>query len=219
MKRNTYIILFVLILTVFLSNPILAKKLTLRSAGIGCRGSYWRMNDTPTELKVVSNWDRTVVDVGGGGGWLYFLSRMNERWLAEFSLGAVGEVEVTENHFDGEDVAGSVITPILFGARYELFSATNTNAFKPYLNFGGGPYWFHDYRAKSDYYDEAEVTVNTKLKSGAYAGGGVNFMLTSWLGINFDMRYHFINLNVKHPRSGFEYGLGLNVMWGNFQAR
>jgi hypothetical protein len=42
-------------------------------------------------------------------------------------------------------------------------------------------------------------------------------MLTSWFGINFDARYHFINFDVNDVRSGWEYGLGVIFAWGKYK--
>ena len=42
-------------------------------------------------------------------------------------------------------------------------------------------------------------------------------MMTSWFGFNFDARYHFINFDVNHEKSGWEYGLGVVFAWGKYK--
>lgn len=68
-----------------------------------------------------------------------------------------------------------------------------------------------------EYWDEEEVTINSKLKAGGYAGGGLDFMLTSWFGLNLDVKYHFVDFNSNSDFSGYEYGLGLQFMWGKYR--
>ena len=83
--------------------------------------------------------------------------------------------------------------------------------------FGGGPYFLTDIRVRETFYDE-EVNISTVLKPGVYAGGGLDFMLNSWFGLNFDVKYHVIDFDVSHEQTGFEYGLGIQFMWGRFRS-
>lgn len=188
-----------------------------RMAGIGVRGSYWKRDGIQTEYTVIHNLHETRLNMGSGGGWIYFFSRINENLFAEFSLGAVGEVESRTNFFQEEDTRVSAVTPILFGLRLNLLPLESRSALQPYLTGGVGPYWFHDVHVQeSSWGYEEEVTSSTRLKRGAYAGGGTNFWFTDWFGLNFDVRYHFINFENDHPESGFEYGLGAVFAWGNY---
>jgi len=191
----------------------------VRSAGIGVRGSYWKISDTGQKFTVKTNPNYTEANVGGGGGGIYFLSRMDRHWLAEVSLGAVGQVETRVAHRDGEDVHVSAVTPLLLGFRNDLFASRNQRPIQPYLSFGAGPYWFSEITSHEDFWEtETEATIHSKIKAGGYLGGGLNFMLSTWFGLNFDLKYHFIDFNVKHERSGIEYALGLVFLWGKFEG-
>lgn len=200
----------------FLVSVNLFAQREVKSTGIGVRGTYWKMTDDPTRISVSNYGDHTAVSTGSGGGYFYLLSRMNYNTLLELSIGAVGKVE-GESHYDAyNDVDVSAITPILLGVRFELLPPESQNSLKPYLSLGGGPYWLSKINA-TEGINEAEVMVDTRLRSGGYLGGGANFLLTDWFALNFDMRYHFIDFNVKHVNSGFEYGIGVSLMWGTYR--
>jgi len=203
------------ILFLFFSVNLFAKR-DVKSTGIGLRGTYWKLNNDPTRIIVSDHGNYSSVNTGGGGVWLYLLSRMNYNTLFELSLGAVGKVEEETNYYTQSDVDVFAVTPILLGMRFELFSPDNQSALQPYLSLGGGPYWFSTITVKERLYED-EVKIETELKRGGYLGGGVNFLLSDWFAINFDMKYHFINFNKNHENSGFEYGLGVNFMWGRFR--
>jgi outer membrane protein W len=135
----------------------------------------------------------------------------------EFSLGGVGRAETRELHYYGEDVEVDAVASALIGLRHDLFSIRNPGAMQPYLAFGGGPYWINEILVEDRAFGlDEEVTVKSKPKPGAYAGAGLNFMLSNWFGINFDVKYHFVDLNVNHDYSGWEYGFGVLVAWGRW---
>lgn len=217
MKRMSFILILIGLLSIISTKNSFAKNVA-RTAGIGIRGSYWKMKETNNSFKVYTNPGMTEVDIGSGGGYLYFLTRMNERWLAELSIGAMGRVETRVKTFDREKVDVSATAPILLGFRNEIFPFRNTPQIQPYLSFGAGPYWMSDIHVEDEYFGyEEEVTVRSKVKPGGYLGGGVNFMMSSWFGLNFDLKYHFIKFDVNHPNSGYEYGLGMVFMWGKYE--
>jgi opacity protein-like surface antigen len=211
---------------------IQAKQPVVRTTGVGFRGSYWNSNFTATDFNLYHDKYYSEVNIGGGGGWLSFYSRINSSWLAEISVGGIGRVEAEATVNDSQFVHVAVITPLVFGLRHELFSHNRNNGFQPYLSAGIGPYWFHDILTKQEYRDEwehdqrwqdddddkdVEVSATTKVFRGAYAGGGVNMALTSWMSLNFDVKYHFIDFDSKNKNSGYEFGLGLNFMWGRYR--
>jgi outer membrane protein W len=127
----------------------------------------------------------------------------------------VGSVKSETAQFSGENVEVTALTPVLLGLRHILFSVHNPSALQPYITLGAGPYWLHDVKVRDRYYED-EVTVKSKVKPGAYAGAGMDFMLASWVGLNFDVKYHFVDFNVNHDYSGFDYGLGFSFMWGRY---
>jgi hypothetical protein len=175
------------------------------------------MNNGPAQIIVTNYGDYRAVDVGNGGGWIFFFSRVDQQTFFEFSLGAVGSVKSETHHDFGEDIDVTAITPVLLGFRHNLFSYYSQSALQPYIAYGAGPYWLHDITVRERFYGD-EAIVRSKIKPGAYAGGGMNFMMASWFGLNFDVKYHFIDFNVNHDYSGFEYGLGFSFMWGRYKT-
>lgn len=196
------------------SNAAFAQK-EVRSSGISLRGTYWNMNNEPTRIRVGHYENESCVSTGGGGAWVTFFSRMNENLFLELTFGAAAAVEAQKSSMFEEKVDVAAITPILLGFRQELFSPGNQSTLRPYMAFGAGPYWVSDIVTVNTNFEE-EVSINTELIRGAYAGGGFNFMVSSWFGINFDMKYHFLDFNVNHELSGPEYGLGVTFMWGKY---
>jgi len=204
-----------------LSSASLVWSIEPKSTGIGFRGTYWKMTDNPELVSVSNHFGNTSVSVGSGGGWLYLFSRVNDYMFFELSLGAIGNVEETTtdyyNYYESDqNVDVFAVTPILLGLRYELLSAENQSGLRPYISLGGGPYWISTVNVtQSAFYEE--VTVLTEFNRGGYAGGGANFMLTNWLGVNIDMKYHFIDFNKNNKYSGYEWGFGFCVMWGDYK--
>ena len=216
MKPKTLIsVAVVIVITLMMSISNTFAQREVKSTGIGVRGSYWRMNNEPTQV-VVSSSGENVVNIGGAGGWLNLYSRVNNYLLLEFSIGAIGKVEDATTTYTNNEVEAFAITPLLLGFRLGILSPKNQSSLHPYISFGGGPYWVSNLNVK-ERLDEEEVNIHTNLFRGAYAGGGFNFLLSDWIAVNFDLRYHFIDFNVNHEHSGLEYGLGINIMWGKYQ--
>ncbi|RPH92111.1 MAG: hypothetical protein EHM72_17880 [Calditrichaeota bacterium] len=189
-----------------------------RKAGIGFRGTYWKMGDASQTVHVVTNPPEALVDFGNGGGYFYIFSRMGDAAWMEFTMGAVGKVESYSQGYWGEEVSVNAVTPVLLGVRQDFFSYDTESALIPYIAFGAGPYWLSEVYSRTAYSSiNSEVLVKSKANIGGYAGGGVNFLLTSWLAINLDARYHFIRFDVHHEKSGWEYGLGLAFSWGKYK--
>jgi outer membrane protein W len=216
MKRNTLMVWLTIAVTVFLANTNALAQARPKMAGIGFRGSFWNMNDNATLVSITDNYRHRVVSTGGAGGWVNFFSRTSDNWFLEFSLGAVAKTVDEVLHPDGVDTRVNVVVPVLLGMRFHLFSPTNRGALRPYLSFGGGPYWIADIFSKERYYAE-EVIIKSELKTGGYAGVGMDFMLADWFGLNFDVRRHFVNFNTNSDYSGNEYALGIQFMWGNYR--
>ncbi|MFQ5630504.1 MAG: hypothetical protein ACE5I1_17160, partial [bacterium] len=190
--------------TVLAFESTLLGQIEPRNAGIGFRGTYWDMNETDN-LVTVRTWpNRTYVDVGNGGFWLYFFSRLDDNTFLEFSLGAVGRVENETATFEGEQTDIMAVFPVVLGWRHNLTGPHNHGALQPYLSFGGGAYWLANISVYDSDFEDEVVVMDSQLKSGGYLGGGLNFMLSSNFGINFDAKKHFISFNKKHPYSGWE---------------
>ncbi len=217
MKSKRFLIMsFLLTMTVTLA----ANPQSLKKTGIGFRGSYWDMKiSSPGVFVEHSHFNDTHVRAGGGGGWLFVFSRISPRDFVEFSIGGAGNAETTDNWFDKEEVKVEAVTPLLVGIRHDLLSAPGRSDLYPYVSAGLGPYWAHHVIAVEQYgYDDDYETVETtsKFLAGGYFGGGMNIMLTSWMGLNLDGRYHIVDFNANHEYSGFELGIGMIFMWGEW---
>ncbi|NUO81243.1 hypothetical protein HUU05_14280 [candidate division KSB1 bacterium] len=188
-----------------------------RSAGIGIRGTYWDMNRSGTLLRVENYNNRHLVDLAAGGGWLSFFSRTSDSWFLEFSLGGIAKEVESVQYIGGEDTHVLAVVPVLVGMRYHLLPANNRSALRPYLAFGAGPYWVADVLVHNRYFEE-ETRVESELFAGGYVGGGLDFMICDWFGLNFDVRRHFVSFNRNNEHSGYEYGAGLQFMWGNYRS-
>lgn len=188
-----------------------------RSAGIGIRGTYWDMHRSGTLLRIENYNDHRLVDLGAGGGWLTFLSRTSDSWFLEFSLGGIAKEVESVQYFGGEDTHVLAVVPVLAGMRFDLLTARNRGALRPYVAFGAGPYWVADIFVQDRFFEE-EVHVESDLHAGGYLGGGIDFMIFNWFGLNFDVRRHFVNFDAHNEHSGYEYGMGVQFMWGNYRA-
>ncbi|KAA3660816.1 MAG: hypothetical protein DWQ10_05850 [Calditrichaeota bacterium] len=190
-----------------------------KNSGFGVRASFWNMNKSDAGIRITSSATHDEVNVSGGGGWLYFFSRVDDYWFVEFNIGGIGEVNASDRYYHYDDkVDVAAITPFLLGFRQDLMHPRSYSALRPYLTFGVGAYWISDIHVgEYDYYRD-EVLVNTVFEPGGYAGGGFNFHLTPNLALNLDAKYHFIDYNVKHDYSGFDFGMGISFMWGRYRS-
>ena len=92
MKRPKAIAFFFMLLAfAFCVQPAMANN--NRRAGIGFRGSHWSMGRPDNLVHVTTMPAQASVDVGSGGAYLYFFSRISDASWIEFNLGAVGKVE------------------------------------------------------------------------------------------------------------------------------
>lgn len=211
MNRRLKIIL--LLFTALLSNAF-AQGLS-RSSGIGVRVSYWNIAGHPTRFSIADGGTSSVYDFSGVGASLYFFSRVQQsNWFLEFSLGAVARVHGEENVGTDDNVEVSAVIPFLFGFRYDVLSNRHANSFQPYLSGGAGPYWSTAVNVRNQITGEL-VNGETDVKMGGYAGGGFNFVPISWIALNLDLRYHFVDFQRKREPSGFEFALGMSLMWGH----
>ncbi len=182
-----------------------------RSKGIGFRLGLWKTARSDALISVSGS----EVELSGAGTWLTFFSRVNDDWFYEFHMGAFASVisdDVDRENIVVETEDVTAILPFLFGMRYDILSTRNHGGIQPYLGFGVGPYWITNVDAPLNNPDFA--TVDSGLKPGGYLGGGLNFALTSFFALKFDMKYHAIDFKFDKDFSGLDFGLGFSVMWG-----
>lgn len=185
-----------------------------RTAGIMVRGSAWGWPDAHRRLVWGSTDRHTYFDGEGVGGWISFLSRAGDRVFVEVSLGGVVRRVEEVEHAAGTDTYVEALVPVLVGARYFPFESRRGSALRPYLSFGGGPYWAADITTLERPFDD-EVDVDSQHEFGGYLGAGMDFMFSDWVGLNFDVKRHFVDFPGRDAYDGLEYGLGLQFMWGD----
>ena len=189
------------------------------TTGIGLRGSHWNVIEGANHIRVQQYGDYSEVNVGGYGGSIYFFSRAYRQIFLEFSIGAVGAVTARETgSHNGENVDASSVVPVLFGIRYDLLPLQSNSALQPYVAFGLGAYWLNDVSVKNRDFQDEEVIVDSASKPGAYAGFGLNFLLSRKFGFNFDVKHHFVDFQREGYNSGFEFAFGLAFMWGKYKG-
>ena len=172
-----------------------------KSTGIGVRGGYWE-GITADD-----------VDIGGvvsssAVGELYFFSRLKDNWFLEASIGGVVKSEI--NGIDAR-VQSTTMSPLLFGARYDLLSAEYNSILQPYISFGGGIFFYN--RSTIQF----GVSSKNLAEPGIFGGAGVNILLSSSFAVNADFKYHAIKTSseTEVDYSGYKLSIGLAYMWGS----
>lgn len=188
------------------------------TTGIGLRGSYWNVIEGANHIQVIDYGNYTEVNVGGYGGSIYFFSRAYRQLFLEFSVGAVGAVNTKGTRYhEEENVDASAVVPVIFGIRYDLLTPESSSALQPYVTFGLGVYWLNDVSVRNKDMIDEEVIVDSASKPGAYAGFGLNIMLSRKFGFNVDVKHHFVDFQRERYNSGFEFAFGLMFMWGKYK--
>lgn len=189
----------------------------LTSAGFGFRGNYWDVAEGNGELLFRNLDGLQEVSVGGFGGSIYFFSRIDEQSVVELSFGAIGAVKASDHLVNGENVDAVSVMPLVMGLRYQILPAISRSALQPYLQFGGGAYWVSDIRVRENFIDDEEVRITSRARPGGYAGIGLDFNLGRHAAINYDLKYHWVDFEREGLQNGFQFGIGLSLMWGNFR--
>jgi hypothetical protein len=196
-------------------NTVGKSQTSLKSTGIGFRGSFYNPSKQTSAVMVKRHIGYSVNNSINAGGCLYVFSRMSESTLLEFSIGNITSIEQEVSCIASQKVDLYNMTPILFGLRYDFLQSQNRSILQPYLSGGFGAYVFSDVKViQRILYEEVEVSSN--VKPGLYLGSGLNIHLSSWIALNFDGKYHLVNVNPEYDRSGFEFGIGFNFSWGSF---
>jgi hypothetical protein len=183
--------------------------------GIGLKGCYWDFVNESNGISISNYWGSTEVTVSGYGGGIFLLSQTNRHIFLEFTLGAVSSVENYTAYGLNESTGTISIIEILFGGRYILFPQEVQTNVLPYVSFGGGAYLINDtFVRQNNFPYEQEVSIETTMKPGGYLGCGFLFLFTKSFGLNFDLRYQFVDFQREDLQSGFEFGIGCVVMWG-----
>ena len=213
--KQKYLIFCMLLLTVAMVHAGYRSH-KARTGGIVFLGGYWdTQNDWAPIQKVTNGLDETVY-VGGYVGWIDFYSRLDDHFFLYCGMGAGADVMVTDE-FETDEVRVKAITPLIFGARYDLVSADRITAVQPYVSAGAGPYWEHHIHViDNTFSDSDQVSVQSNVRFGLYWGGGAFYRITDTFVLNFDMKYHLLDLDVHNEFSGYEIGIGFGFFWGEY---
>jgi hypothetical protein len=185
-----------------------------RSTGIGLRAGFWNISGQSSSLRLSVNGGGSQVSVNGTGMYLYFFSRLYNNWFYEINFGAIGNVQV-QSQAENVQTHISSIVPLLFGLRCDLFSTRLSGPVHPFISAGGGPYWTGSEQVDT-VNQPGNVLVESNVNYGWYVGAGTNILLTSWVGLNFDLKYHVVDFKKNQEfDSGLEFGMGLCFMWGS----
>lgn len=187
-----------------------------RSTGLGLRVGFWNVTGHPTKFSSSLTGSDVNVDIGGAGAGLYFFSRFYQNWFLEFNLGAMAGIHGEHNQQNPYNVKATSIVPILFGLRYDILSTRMPSSIQPYLAMGTGSYWI----ATSEEIwigpsTETRINIESTQKYGAYVGGGANILVASWLALNFDLKYNFVDFQFEKDYSGLGFSFGFSFMWGS----
>ncbi len=212
---NRKILNIIFLLTILVSQSF-SQGMT-RSNGIGFRGNFWNITGRPMKINVSAADQSANVDISGAGGTLYFFSRIHNNLFFDFTFEAVASVQtVSRNDISMNDSTHvNIVIPILLGVHYDLLPSRLSSSFQPYVSAGLGPYWAQKGQGNLQT-DEPDVegSFEAEFLFGGYAGLGTNILITDWLALNMDLKYHLVDFDVNQKYSGIDFGLGLSFMWG-----
>lgn len=208
-------VLILVIASLLITNTMAMAQTNLNSTGIGFRGSFYSPAKNSTSVRVSHHLGYSVNNSINAGGCIYVFSRLSDNTLVEFSIGNIASIEQEVSFFANQKVDLFNVTPILFGMRYDFLQNNNRSFLQPYIIGGLGAYVLSDVKLVQEFMRE-NVEVSTTVKPGLFIGSGINIHLSSWIALNLDFKYHFINLNPNYDHSGLEFGIGFNFSWGSF---
>jgi outer membrane protein W len=194
---------------------LLAQGMT-RSNGIGFRVNFWTITDRPTRIDYSAMTRETSVDISGAGGSLYFFTRIHNNLFFDLTFEAVASVQTVTKPDLTDSTHINLVIPILLGLHYDVLPSRLSSSVQPYITAGLGPYWVQKGRTNIEVVEpDVEGSIESEFIFGAYAGLGANILITDWLALNVDLKYHIVDFNFNQKYSGPDFGLGLSFMWGS----
>lgn len=216
LKSNAKVLILFTLLFI-ISNTALAQSY-IKSTGIGFRGSFYNSGEETAGVYVNNNIHHTATSTGNAGGYIFVYSRFTNTTLFEFTIGNIAGVENVSSFIGSQKVEVFNMTPVLFGLRYEFLQIQKEGFLQPYLSAGFGGYLFSDVKVDQGLIYE-DVSVATNIRHGLYLGLGLNIHLGTWIALNFDGKYHFVNVDPNYRQSGSEFGVGFVFSWGDFNKQ
>jgi len=198
----------------FLSIQLYAQD-EIKSTGIGFRLSYYDVGNHSTKFERIGYMNVSAEANGGAGVTFFVFSRFTDRFSVEFSVGGLAEFSAKQKWHMDEEVDVFSAVPLLTGIRLDLLPVSSSSIIKPYVSAGPGAYIISDIHIEHENGLE-RGTINTRLAGGGYAAAGLNLYFTPSFALNFEAKYHLVDFDVDHDRSGVDIGLGLVFLWGNY---
>ena len=208
-----------IVMSVLVATTAMAQGIS-RTQGAGIRLNYWNITGQSTRIDVDNLSGQTNVNISGIGASLYYFSRAYRDLFLEMNLGVVSGIKVGPADISTSDYKVESLIPFLVGLRYDFLSTRVSGAIHPYVAAGGGPYSTIIVQGNDTilYGDSGQNSFESRMEYGWYFGGGVNFVLMSWLAINADLKYHSIDFTDFKDYSGLQLGIGASIMWGRKRA-
>ncbi len=187
----------------------------IKSTGIGFRFSYYDGGPHSASFERVG-YTRINAESSGGAGAIFFVfSRFSDRLSVEFSVGGLARFMADHKWHMEEDVEVFAAVPLLAGVRVDLLPVTSQSIIKPYVGGGLGTYILSDIHVTHEYGVE-KGTVNTNLSPGGYGAAGLNIHFSPSVALNIEAKYHMVDFDADHNRSGVEVGMGMVFFWGSY---
>ena len=206
-------------------------KYSVKRSRVELRGGYWNPggeSTTSTGGLVRQNVESGLVRQGaenvmGSVAYIYQL-KANLSLMVRWTM-LIAEVEQNVGVL-GTSQDAVIVTPLLFGARYNWSLARSP--FRPYVVASAGPYYLKDAWLKVGIgQDVPNVDSGTGIVQeariqatiGTYVGGGVDFAIGRYLMLGASAGYHLIANFAEPVRnrknfSGPELSFSLSLLWG-----
>ncbi|MCK5146063.1 hypothetical protein KAR48_04865 [bacterium] len=182
-----------------------------RSHGLGFHGGIWKANQGGGFKTEVAGVASVMLENIGGSGSMYFFTRLSGQWFLETAIGGAGISGTITDAVGGSSQTTSMVM-FLTGGRYDFLPQKFGSIVAPYLSLGLGGYWVFETEMETG--AQTSVVVGGDIKTGYYAGIGMNLAVCSWFFVNLDFKTHFVDFTDDNHLSGTELGLGLGFMWG-----
>jgi hypothetical protein len=189
----------------------------IRSTGLGFRISYYDAGGHSATFERIGYLNYATEANGGAGISFFLFSRFSDRLAIEFSAGGLASFSADQRWHMEEEVEVFSAVPLLTGIRIDLLPINSQSIIKPYVSAGPGAYILSDIHVVREFGVE-RGTVDTRLAGGGYAAAGLNLHFSPGVALNFEAKYHLVDFDVNHDRSGVDVGLGMVFLWGSYTS-
>jgi hypothetical protein len=190
----------------------------IKTTGIGFRFSYYDVGNHSTKFERIGYMNVATEANGGAGVTFFVFSRFTDRFSVEFSVGGLAQFSADKRWHMEEEVDVFSAIPLLTGIRMDLLPVNSPSIIKPYVSAGTGAYIISDIHIEREHGVE-RGSIDSRLSGGGYAAAGLNLHFTPSFALNFEAKYHLVDFDVNHDRSGVDIGLGLVFLWGDYAPR